>query len=289
MTKQGIAMTIDFSEVENGMNIIHSMAHALMDSSLHSQSLTLLSRKGESYFNKYADAAGHSIAHMYEWDQAGSPTSRLFRMEWKGSGRSRDGQILWMPSKSQVPISTSHQLAAMDAGVVLSRFIWESKAYQLETKTTFVITPMGSRDRRDGWKRIPGSHAPAKKLMVKTRSPMPRGAGPNKDIIFVKKSRKTYEYAGRFTNVFVTFWNENNFRIAVFYKFERLFFANVERTFSREIMNAKARRPVVSPMPGINIFSNGKRGMGHVGGRPVGALVRRYSAALRKGMARERF
>lgn len=289
MTKSP-SITVDFSEVENGMNVIRSMAAAVQSKRVREISMKALSRQANNRFLREADvhAGGGKdpdISHMYEWGRAGQPKSRLFSMRWTGSSDSRRGAVVFHNASMDipVPISRAHEeyIANVNSErmpgsgeVRLARFVWLDKAVQLETKSKFPISVQGSAVEKDGWIRTrPGNPAPASALMVEVGG----------EIKFFKRFTLKYNHQGMFTLFFQNFWNENNFKENEFKRFERKYHRTVGLLFNKEINRARVSQPMFINRPGINFYSNGKKTLANVMGRERRDLIKSYE----KYIARE--
>lgn len=289
--KQSPSLTIDFSEVENGMTVIKSLAYAISKGKrLHDEAARVLYRRGEDKFYDFADATAAAggedgVEHMYEWGRAGNPNSRLFSMVWKGSRGDYKGNIEFRDAsmKIPVPIPEGHQRAVDAANsdpdrnkeIVLSRFVWVNKAEQLETRSAFRITPQGNKARHNGWVRTtPGSHAPAKRLMVELGG----------EIAWLPQYTQTYKYQGKFTAAFSLFWSESNFKTVVFDEFEKNYYRAVGRAYVDGMQRSRITTPARIPRPGIHMVSNGRKNISRVGGKIDRSLAKRYEKMIRREM-----
>lgn len=284
------SLSIDFSEIEGGMDVILSMAKAVQSKRVQDAVIKSLSRSSTERFFSYADQAAASgsydISHMYEWDKAGDPKSRLFSMKWTGQRGSYKGDIRFHHASMEipVPISRAHQayIDEVNAGrspdkgqVRLARYVWLDKAYQLETKSRFPITPQGSAVKRDGWVRVrEGNPSPARALMVEA----------NGEIRFFKRFTQKYSYQGKFTAFFEGFWNEGMFEQLEFKEFEKRYHKVIEGIFSKEIRRAQISTPMRFSGPGIHMFSKGKRDLSRVTGRERAHLVKAYEKGIMRGV-----
>lgn len=305
MTKQQApSVTLDFSEIENGMNVILSMAQAVQSKRVRSDVLRGLKQVGHRRFVSSADvfAMGRGFEHMYENNRAGMPNARLFEMAWNGSGTSYNGVIVFKKASRHIPYppSAAHLEAVEQANsnasrtgktITLSQFVWETKAYDMETRSVFKVTPMGASNRRDGWIRTkPGSHAPAEKLMMKIQgNENVRQAGDDSRpsrIMWVDSYAWKNENQGQFTAFFHWFWDEQIFKTATFAEFERQYDKSIQLIFKREIMNARVSAPARIQSPGVHMISNGRRDMSRVTGKVQPGLVRRYEKAIGRAVLR---
>lgn len=272
------------------MNVIRSMAKAVQSKKVQDAVIKSLSRRASDDFFKHADQAAASgtydISHMYEWDRAGDFKSRLFSMRWVGNDASYKGTIRFHTASMEipVPISRLHQAHIEEVNakrspgksqVRLARYVWLDKAFQLETKSRFLITPQGGAVKKDGWVRVrEGNPSPAKALMVDL-------AG---EIRFFKRFTQKYSYQGKFTAFFEAFWNEGMFEQLEFKQFEKRYYGVVEDIFTKEIARAQTSTPMHHPAPGIHMFSNGRRDLSRVTGRERAQLVKAYEKGIARGV-----
>jgi hypothetical protein len=149
-------------------------------------------------FNAYMAAAGNkpNLKHMFDWGMVGAPSGRLWKVEMRGRGASREVGYVFLPSRKKVPFDPENPY-------LKKRHVFKNKAMVFETGQTVKISPKY-----------------AKMLSYVNRHKGAGGTeGGGKDKSFTKNGvtfttrTSTFEIAsgnnaGQFSQEFVTFWAE---------------------------------------------------------------------------------
>lgn len=153
----------------------------------------------EKDFNKYMATQGSrdNLKHMFDWGMIGSPTGRLWRVEMRGRGATREVGYVFLPSRKKVPFDPENPF-------LKRRHVFKNKAMVFETGAEVKISPKYAKmltyiNRHKGAGGVSDSDGKNKTfkrqgVTFTTRtSTITAGSGEN---------------SGQFSQEFVTFWSE---------------------------------------------------------------------------------
>jgi hypothetical protein len=213
--RPGIAINMDFGEINAGLSAVLGMAEGLTKQTQLSKSVLVMTEKSIGDFGRIADGRGDDeLAHVYRHGVEPSPTSRLWRLTWNKNQRGGDAIISFIPDHTIIyDEDLMDDAAAHGRKMAGHRFIGGLRSEHFEYTETLISVP----GVQNFTIRVGGDVAVPKTLVKR---------GLDGRVFFPVKWERNNPHYMKFTDLFNQYWHT---------EFEQRAVPKVEQAFSSTV------------------------------------------------------
>ena len=193
----GIAIGIDFGELTTGLGSILGVGKGIASPKHLGRAMRRIALHSGEEFGRHVDQ-NSEVAHVYEYGQEGSPSGRLWKLNWQQRKGDMIGNISFRTARQPTKVGAGIDERVVDAAAAKGRKIaqheFPEKASHLET-TKMLVSVAGVQKHTT---RVSSTgDVPRPRMLVFVE---------NGQVTFRRRRTEKNEFFGKFQEVFRNYW-----------------------------------------------------------------------------------